>query len=45
MKVITFHIYIMVTMIYGIKVVLVLYSVCHYFLFFVTALSFTTLLL
>jgi len=45
MKVMTLHFYIMVTMIYGICVFLVVFRVCHYFLFFVAALSVTTLLL
>jgi len=43
MKVMTFNFYITLTMMYGMKVVLVLFGVCHYFLFFAAALSFTTL--
>jgi len=45
MKVMTLQSYIMITMIYGICVVLVICRVCCYFLFFVAALSITTLLL
>jgi len=45
-KVMTLHFYIMITMMYGICVVVpVIFSVCHYFLFFVTAMSITILLL
>jgi len=45
MKVTTVHFYVMVTVMYGICVVLVIFRVCHYFLFSVGALSITTLLL
>jgi len=45
MNVVTLHFYIMVTMLYGICVVLVIFRARHYFLFFVAALSVTTLLL
>jgi len=44
MKVMTLQSYIMVTMMYGICVVLVICRACHYFLF-VAALFITTLLL
>ena len=44
MEVMTVQSYIMVTMMYGICMVLVISRACHYVLFFVAALSITTLL-
>jgi len=45
MKVMTLYFYIMVKDICGICVNLVIFWICHYFPFFVAALSITTLLL